>query len=85
MGHSLAQRPRTLRPTPRLQDQFVSAYATPSGMRLLLLHDGRSDDAIKAFFTDAHELLVKVGSCTRRNGGTPAGRRTPPLPPAFRR
>lgn len=44
----------------RHNDQFVSAYVTPSGTRFLLLHDGRSDDSIKAFFVDVHELFVKV-------------------------
>jgi hypothetical protein len=38
----------------------VSAFVTPSRIRLLLLHDGRSDDAIRAFFKDVYELYLRV-------------------------
>ena len=33
---------------------------TAAQIRFLLLHDGRSDDSVKAFFKDAHELYLKV-------------------------
>ncbi|KAJ2762217.1 TRAPP subunit [Coemansia nantahalensis] len=41
-------------------DWNVSAYVTPSGVRLMLLHEARSEDAVRAFFTDCHELYAKT-------------------------
>ncbi|KAJ2712674.1 TRAPP subunit [Coemansia spiralis] len=41
-------------------DWSVSAYVTPSGVRLMLLHEARSEDAIRAFFADCHELYIKT-------------------------
>jgi len=38
----------------------VSAFVTAAQIRFLLLHDGRSDDVVKAFFKDVHELYLKV-------------------------
>ena len=35
-------------------------------MKFLLLHDLRNDDGIKQFFSDVHELYVKVG-CNQQN------------------
>lgn len=37
----------------------VSAYATQGGKLLLLLHSGKSEDAVRLFFLEAHELYVK--------------------------
>jgi trafficking protein particle complex subunit 2 len=37
----------------------VSAYVTPGGVYLLLLHDGRGEDAIRGFFTEIHDLYTK--------------------------
>lgn len=59
--------PRFARPTPPLQtvdrfnNLFVSAFVTPGGARLLLLHDGRGDDAVRAFFNDVYEVYLRVG------------------------
>lgn len=39
---------------------MVSAYITPGGYRLLLLHESRNEEGIRAFFQEAHELLLKV-------------------------
>ncbi len=38
---------------------LVSAYATLGGKVFLLLHNGKSEDAVRAFFTEVHELYVK--------------------------
>ena len=38
---------------------MVSAYVTPGGAYLLLLHDGRSEDSVRGFFIEAYELYVK--------------------------
>eukprot|EP01036_Dinobryon_divergens_P025760 gene25760-34341_t len=39
--------------------QLVSAYVTQGGKTFLLLHNGKSEDAVRAFFTEVHELYVK--------------------------
>ena len=38
----------------------VSAFITAAQIRFLLLHDGRGDETVKAFFKDVHELYLKV-------------------------
>lgn len=53
----------------------VSAFVTPSRIRLLLLHDGRSDDAIRTFFKDVYELYLRVAL---NPFFTPAGKITSP-------
>ena len=49
-----------LGPVDRFNALTVSAYATPSRLRLLLLHDGRPDDVVRGFLRDVHEALVKA-------------------------
>jgi hypothetical protein len=44
----------------RFNNLQVSAFAAAGGARLLLLHDGRSDDAVKAFFRDVYELYLRA-------------------------
>lgn len=44
----------------RYNEQMVSAYVTPSGVRLMLLHDVRNEEGIRSFCTEVHELYVKV-------------------------
>ena len=44
----------------RHNELLVSAYVTAGGARLLLLHDGRSEDSTRVFFTEVHELYVKT-------------------------
>lgn len=39
---------------------LVSAYVTASNMRLMLVHESKSEDAIKNFFYEIHEALIKV-------------------------
>jgi trafficking protein particle complex subunit 2 len=48
-----------LRVVDRFNNLAVSAYVTPGGVYLLLLHDGRSEDAVRGFFTEIHELYTK--------------------------
>ena len=38
----------------------VSAYVTAAHIKFLLLHDGKSEDAIKSFFKDVYEVYLKV-------------------------
>lgn len=45
----------------RFNNLFVTAYVTPGNARFLLLHDGRNDDSIRTFFTEVHELYLRVG------------------------
>ena len=44
----------------RHESQMVSAYVTPGGYRFMLLHEARNEEGIRAFFTEAHELLLKA-------------------------
>lgn len=44
----------------RHQEQLVSAYITPGGARLLLLHEARNEESIRAFMTEVHELYTKL-------------------------
>ena len=48
-----------LRVVDRFNNLSVSAYLTPGGVNLLLLHESKSEDAVKVFFTEVHELYVK--------------------------
>lgn len=49
-----------LKTVDRFNNLFVSAFVTPGGARLLLLHDGRSDDAVRAFFNEVYELYLRI-------------------------
>ncbi|KAI9348222.1 Sedlin, partial [Obelidium mucronatum] len=43
----------------RFNDHHVSAYVTPSGAKFMLIHEASTGD-VRSFFTDLHELYVKV-------------------------
>lgn len=49
-----------LRGVDRFQEVQVSCFVSPGNVRFLLLHDGRSEDLIRSFFLDVHELYLKV-------------------------
>eukprot|EP00803_Ostreobium_quekettii_P005537 evm.model.scf_137.4 EVM.evm.TU.scf_137.4 scf_137:39349-39777(+) len=49
-----------LKTVDRFNNQYVSAFVTPSNVRFLLLHDGRGDDVIRNFFMDVYEAHLKV-------------------------
>ena len=56
---------RVLQVVDKFNDLLVSCYNTAGHTRLLLLHDSRlSEDSLRAFFTEVHELYVKV-RCSR--------------------
>lgn len=50
-----------LKTVDRFSNQYVSAFVTPSNVRLLLLHDGRGDDSVKGFFGEVYEIYVRLG------------------------
>ena len=44
----------------RANELLVSAHVTAGGARLLLLHDGRAEDGVRAFFGEVAELWVRA-------------------------
>jgi len=62
----------------RHNEQLVSAYVTPGGARLLLLHEMRAEDGVRAFFNEVHE--VRAASMRAARAHTLA-RPSTPLPP----
>merc|ERR1712078_217190 len=49
-----------LKQVDRYYDLTVSAYATSSLVKFLLLHDSKNDDGIRSFFHDIHEYYIKI-------------------------
>mmetsp|Transcript_11961 Transcript_11961/g.17930 ORF Transcript_11961/g.17930 Transcript_11961/m.17930 type:complete len:131 (-) Transcript_11961:1654-2046(-) len=49
-----------LRIVDRFNDQNVFAFVTAGGVRFLLLHEGRNEDAVRNFFQEVHELYVRL-------------------------
>lgn len=44
----------------KFNNLLVSSYVTQGGKQFLLLHNGaKNEDAVRAFFTEVHELYVK--------------------------
>lgn len=58
----------------RHNDQLVSAYVTPGGARFLVLHEVRSDDGVRAFCNEAHEVRETRGLALPRRSPAPLGR-----------
>eukprot|EP00949_MAST-11_sp_MAST-11-sp1_P005286 g5286.t1 len=44
----------------RYKDLSISAFVSSGGCVLLLMHDNKSDDNVRNFFKEVHELYVKV-------------------------
>ena len=60
----------------KFNDLLVSCYSTAGHTRLLLLHDSRqSEEGLRAFFTEVHELYVKARGTDARGSLRSAGPR----------
>jgi len=44
----------------RFNEWNISAFVTPSYLRLIVLHDARNDDGIKGFCQETYESYIKV-------------------------
>lgn len=45
----------------KFNDQLISAFVTAGQVKFMLLHDGRNDESIRAFFTEVYsELYLKI-------------------------
>lgn len=44
----------------RYDEWLVSAYLCPTGDKLMLLHDVKSEDAVRQFLSDSSDLQCKV-------------------------
>jgi len=49
-----------LRIVDRFNDQNVFAFVTAGNIRFLLLHEGRNEEQVKAFFQEVYEAYVKL-------------------------
>lgn len=38
----------------------VSAFVTPTNLKLIIAHERRNEDGIRGFFQEVHDLLIKV-------------------------
>lgn len=44
----------------KVNSQHVSTFLTAGNVKLMLLHQGKSEESIRSFFQDVYELYVKV-------------------------
>mmetsp|Transcript_27809 Transcript_27809/g.54668 ORF Transcript_27809/g.54668 Transcript_27809/m.54668 type:complete len:144 (+) Transcript_27809:85-516(+) len=49
-----------LRVVDKFDDFHVSAYCTAGHARFMLLHKNRNEEAIRAFFSELHDLYIKA-------------------------
>mmetsp|Transcript_820 Transcript_820/g.1867 ORF Transcript_820/g.1867 Transcript_820/m.1867 type:complete len:137 (-) Transcript_820:12-422(-) len=49
-----------LKTVDRFNNLIVTAFVSPGSARFLLLHDGRNEDSVKAFFGEVYELYVRI-------------------------
>ena len=62
-----------LRTVDRVYEQTVSCFLTPGNIKFMLLHEGRTEDSVRSFFLETHELYVKVRrAALRRVLATPS-------------
>lgn len=52
--------PSHLRHVDKFNEHLVSAFITPGGVRFLILHELRHNDAIRHLFNDVYTLFVKL-------------------------
>jgi trafficking protein particle complex subunit 2 len=61
--HSAQRGDCHLRAVDRFNALCVSAYVTPGGARMLLLHDGRpQDESVRSFFLEVHDAYVRAAA-----------------------
>lgn len=48
----------------KFNNLMVAAHVTAAHVRFLLLHDGKSDEAIRLFFKDVYDVYVRVSFLT---------------------
>jgi len=49
-----------LKSVDKFNEWTVSAFVTPGNMKFVLLHEGKNDEGIRAFFAEVWELYVKT-------------------------
>lgn len=49
----------------RFNDLTISAFVSAGCIKLLLIHDGRVEEAVRPFFVDIYEAYVKARPRTR--------------------
>ena len=48
----------------KFNDRFISAFVTATHMRLVLLHDGKSEETVRSFFHEVPPALPHMGAHT---------------------
>lgn len=50
----------------KFNNLMVAAYVTAAHVKFLLLHDGKSEEAIRLFFKDVYDIYVRVSQSKER-------------------